>query len=425
MHKKSTPRFGHVPSALVVAGFLIVMTGCRAKPEVVDLAAKARALHRRILTVDTHCDTAFNLLRKDWRIGDRHDPALRSSGKIDLPRMAEGGLDAEFFAAFVAQGLRTPEGNAKARKEVLATIDAIHGMAREYPGLVGISLAPDDAYRLKKAGRRAAYIGIENGHVVGNDLGLLREYYGRGARYVTLCHSQDNDICDSSTDRANPRDDGLSAFGREVVRECNRLGMLIDVSHASDRSFFDVLEASVAPVIASHSCARALCDNPRNLTDDMLRTLAKNDGVMQMCFLSNYVRKPSPNSDREKALWELEQKYERPGVTDDEATRRQAHTEYEAIQAKYPAEKATVKDLVDHIDHLVKVVGIDHVGIGTDFDGGGGVVGCDDVSGMVHVTEELLRRGHSEKDIAAIWGGNFMRVFRKAIEVSERLRSSL
>lgn len=422
MPMKTTPRSVHVPSALVAAGFLIVTAGCRARTAPTDLAAQARALHRRILTVDTHCDTAFNLLRKDWRIGDRHDPALRSSGKIDLPRMAEGGLDAEFFAAYVAQGPRTPEGNAKAGKEVLATIDAIHKMVGDYPGLVGIALTPDDAYALKKAGRRAAYIGIENGYAVGNDLGLLRDYYERGVRYVTLCHSKDNDICDSSTDRTNPNDDGLSAFGREVVRECNRLGMLVDVSHASDRSFFDVIEASAAPVIASHSCARAICDNPRNLTDDMLRALAKNGGVMQMCFLSSYVRKPSPNPDREKAFRELEQKHERPGAVDDEASRRQAHAEYEAIQAKYPAEKATVKDLVDQIDHVVKIVGIDHIGIGTDFDGGGGVVGCDDVSGMVHVTEEFLRRGYSEKDIAAIWSGNFMRVFRKAIEVSERQR---
>ncbi|HEX2694830.1 MAG TPA: dipeptidase [Acidobacteriota bacterium] len=423
MDKRTSQRAGFFRPALAAA-LLIGTAGCRAKPEVVDLAVKARAIHHRILTVDTHCDTAFNLLRKDWKIGDRHDPALRSSGKIDLPRMAEGGLDAALFAAFVAQGPRTPEGNAKARKEVLATIDAIYGMAQEYPGVVGIAVTPDDAYRLKKAGKRAAYIGIENGYAIGNDLGLLGDYFGRGVRYVTLCHTKDNDLCDSSTDSVDPEDRGLSAFGREAVRECNRLGMLVDVSHASDRSFFDVLGASEAPVIASHSCARAVCDNPRNLTDDMLKALAKNGGVIQMCFLSNYVRKPSPNPEREKALKALEEKYDRPGMRDDEDSRRRAHEEYEAIREKYPSEKATVRDLVDHIDHVVGVVGIDHVGIGTDFDGGGGVIGCDDVSGMVHVTEELLRRGYSEKDIAAIWSGNFMRVFRKAIEVSERLRSS-
>lgn len=425
MHTKRTSRRVQAPSALVAAALLAVTTGCRARTAPPDLAAKARELHRRILTLDTHCDTAFNLTRKDWKIGDRHDPALRSSGKVDLPRMAEGGLDAEFFAAFVAQGPRTPEGNAKARIEVLAIIDAIYGMAREYPTLIGVALTPDDAYRLKKAGKRAAYIGIENGYAVGNDLGLLREYYDKGVRYVTLCHSRDNDICDSSTDPGDPEDRGLSAFGREVVRECNKLGMLVDVSHASDRSFFEVLKASAAPVIASHSCARAVSDSPRNLSDDMLRALAKNGGVMQMCFLSNYVRKPSPNPEREKALKALNEKHDRAGMRDDAESRRKAHEEYEAIQEKYPSEKATVKDLVDHIDHVVKIVGIDYVGIGTDFDGGGGVVGCDDVSGMFHVTEELLRRGYSETDIAKIWSGNFMRVFRKAIKVSERPRRSL
>ncbi len=424
MPAKKTSRPVQIPSSLVAIALLAVTAGCRARTAPPDLAARAREIHGRILTLDTHCDTAFNLLKKDWKIGDRHDPALRSSGKIDLPRMAEGGLDAEFFAAFVAQGPRTAEGNADARKTVLAIIDAIYGMAREYPDLVGIAVTPEDAYRLKKAGKRAAFIGIENGYAVGNDLGLLGEYYGRGVRYVTLCHSKDNDVCDSSTDRLDPEDRGLSTFGREVVRECNRLGILVDVSHASDRSFFDVIGASRAPVMASHSCARAVCDSPRNLTDDMLRALAGNGGVMQMCFLSNYIRKPSPNPEREAALKALNEKYDRPGMRDSDS-RRLAQQEYEAIQERYPSEKASIKDLVDHIDHVVKVVGIDHVGIGTDFDGGGGVVGCEDVSGMVHVTEELLRRGYTEPEIAKIWSGNFMRVFRKAIEVSTRLKASL
>ncbi len=247
----------------------------------------------------------------------------------------------------------------------------------------------------------------------------------KGVRYITLCHIGDNDICDSSTDRSHPEDRGLSAFGRDVVRECNKVGMLIDVSHASDRSFFAILEASTAPVIASHSCARALCDNPRNLSDDMLKALAAKGGVMQMCFLSTYIRKPSPNPERDKALKAFEEKYDRPGMRDDEESRRRLHEEYDAIREKYPSEKATVADLVDHIDHVVKVVGIDYVGIGTDFDGGGGITGCDDVSGMIHVTEELLRRGYSEPDIAKIWSGNFMRVFRKAIEVSGKIKSSV
>jgi membrane dipeptidase len=296
-------------------------------------------------------------------------------------------------------------------------------MGRDYPGLVGLAFSPEDAYRLKKEGRRAAFIGMENGYPVGRDLALLKTFYDRGVRYLTLCHSQDNDICDSSTDRDDPRDDGLSDFGRQVVLECNRLGILIDVSHASDGSFADVIKASRAPVIASHSCCRAICDNPRNLSDDMLRALAANGGVIQICFLSNYVRKPRPNPERDQARKELESKYGNFREMKDEAVREKARQEYEAVMQKYSQDKADVKDLVDHIDHVARVVGVDYVGIGTDFDGGGGVIGCDDVSGMFHVTEELVRRGYSEKDIAKIWGGNFMRVFRKAIEVSGRLNA--
>jgi membrane dipeptidase len=406
---------------VTIALSIAVLSSCRVKLYERDVEARAREIHRRVLTVDTHCDTAFNLLRKDWSIGDRHDPALRASGKIDLPRMAEGGLDAEFFAVFVGQGPRTPEGNAIAREEALVGLEVIHKMGRDYPGLVGLAFSPEDAYRLKKEGRRAAFIGMENGYPVGRDLALLKTYYDRGVRYLTLCHSQDNDICDSSTDRDDPRDGGLSDFGRQVVLECNRLGILVDVSHASDGSFADVVKAARAPVIASHSCCRALCDNPRNLSDDMLRALAANGGVIQICFLSNYVRKPRPNPERDEAMKELESKYGNFREMKDEAIRAKARQKYEAVMEKYPQDKADVKDLVDHIDHVARVVGVDYVGIGTDFDGGGGVIGCDDVSGMFHVTEELIRRGYSEKDIAKIWSGNFMRVFRTAIEVSGRL----
>ena len=406
------------PGKLIIIVVLVWAAGCRPALNSRSLESRAREIHGRILTIDTHCDTAFNLLRPDWKIGERHDPARRGSGKIDLPRMAEGGLDAEFFAVFVGQGPRTPEGYAAAKAQALASLDAIHRMEKDYPNLVGIALTPDDAIRLKKAGKRAAFIGMENGYPVGQDLSLVKAYYDSGVRYLTLCHTRDNDICDSSTDSENPKDDGLSEFGRRVVAECNRLGMLVDVSHASDRSFSDILAATRAPVIASHSCARAVCDHPRNLSDDMLRALARNGGVMQLCFLSAYVKKPRPNPARERAIEALRTKYGDFRKIQDEDLLRKVREEYEAIDEKLPEDKAGIKDLVDHIDHVVKTVGIDTIGIGTDFDGGGGVTGCDDVSGMFHVTEELLRRGYPESDIAKIWGGNFLRVFRKAIEIS-------
>ncbi len=379
---------------------------------------KARALHARMLTVDTHSDTAFSLLRTDWKIGDRHDPSVRGAGKIDLPRMKEGGLDAEFFAAFVGQGPLTPEAYVKAKDRALEAVEAVRKMTEEYPSLIGLAVDPEGARRLKKEGKLTAFIGMENGYPIGRDLALIEIFHKKGVRYITLCHSSDNDICDSSTDRRDPQDKGLSEFGRAVVAECNRLGMMVDISHASERSFFDVLAVTKAPIIASHSSARAVCDNPRNLTDEQLLALAKNGGVIQICFLSAYVKTPLVIPEREKALKELEAKYGNIRQIKDEALRTKAMAEREAVNQKYPEVRANVQDLVDHIDHVRKVVGVDTIGIGTDFDGGGGVVGCDDVSGMIHVTEELIRRGYTDREIEKVWGGNFFRVFDKDIALS-------
>ncbi len=397
------------------------LASCRKPLEVVDLPSSARAIHSRILTVDTHCDTPSRMLSGNWDIGVRHEPGKRESGKVDLPRMKEGGLDGAFFAVFVGQGERAPSSYAKARERALAMLKVIHKMAEEYPKLVGLALTPDDAYALKREGKRAAFIGMENGYPIGQDLLNLEEYYKSGVRYLTLCHGSDNDICDSSTDRQNPEDNGLSDFGRKVVEACNRLGIMVDISHASDKSFFDALEVSRAPVIASHSSCRALCDSPRNLTDEMIQALAAKGGVIQICFVSSFLRRAEPNPEREKALQELRAKYGAIRETSDEAQREKIRQEFEAIDEKYPEARATVEDVANHIDHVVKLVGVDHVGIGTDFDGGGGVVGCNDVSEMYLVTAELLRRGYTEEHLRKIWGGNIMRVFRQVIMVSREL----
>jgi membrane dipeptidase len=391
----------------------LALAGCSVRQQPKTVEERARELHARILTVDTHCDTAFSLLRTDWKIGDRHDPALRASGKIDLPRMKEGGLDAEFFAAFVGQGPLNPEAYAKAKDSALRAVAAVHKMTQDYPAMIGLANDPAGARRLKAEGKLTAFIGLENGYPLGRDLANVKLFYDNDVRYITLCHSSDNDICDSSTDRRNPEDKGLSDFGREVVAECNRLGMIIDMSHASEKSFYDVLAATKAPIICSHSSARAVCDNPRNLTDDQLRALAKNGGVVQICFLGAYVKTPPVIPEREKAVKEMEAKYGPLRDLKDESLRQQAMAERDAINQKYPQAQPNVKDLVDHIDHVKKVVGVDYVGIGTDFDGGGGIEGCNDVSGMIHVTEELIRRGYTDGEIAKIWGGNFFRVFEK------------
>jgi membrane dipeptidase len=406
--------------ALLAAGLLIPLapSGCTVRQKPQNVEQKARELHKTMLTVDTHCDTAMSLLRTNWKIGDRHDPAERASGKIDLPRMKEGGLDAEFFAAFVGQGPLNPEAYIKAKDSALRAVAAVHKMTQDHASLIGLAVDPAGARRLKKEGKLTAFIGLENGYPIGRDLSLIKLFYDQGVRYITLCHSSDNDICDSATDRRNPEDKGLSDFGRQVVAECNRLGMIVDMSHASEKSFADVLAVTKAPIIASHSSARAVCDNPRNLTDDQLRALAKNGGVIQICFLGAYVKTPPVIPEREKAMRELEAKYGPVREIRDDAVRAKAMAERDAINKQYPQVRPTVADLVDHFDHVRKVVGIDYVGIGTDFDGGGGVVGCDDVSGMIHVTEELLRRGYTDREIAKIWGGNFFRVFDRIMSVA-------
>jgi membrane dipeptidase len=321
--------------------------------------------------------------------------------------MKEGGMDAIFMAAFVGQSNRDEEGNKKAKETATTIIDSIHSHLASRSDIADIALTPEDAYRLEKEGKRIVFIGIENGYAIGKNIQNISEFYNKGVRYITLCHTKNNDICDSSTDSTEYN--GLSDFGGEVVREMNRVGMMIDVSHISDSSFYDVIALSKVPVIASHSCARAICNNPRNLSDDMLRKLAQNGGVIQMCILSDYVKTPVNYAQRDSAYDAIRIKYRNfKDLTPEED--KAAETEWYAVDSIFPRELATVSDMVNHIDHMVRVAGIDHVGIGTDFDGGGGLADCYDVSQMGNITLELVRRGYSEKDIRKIWGGNIMRV---------------
>ncbi len=382
-----------------------------------QLTTKAAKIHNRILTVDSHCDTPLRFLRTEYNLSQRHDPHQDGS-KVDLPRMKEGGLDAIFFAAFVGQGPRDAAGNEKAKELVLRTIHVIQDSIRQHPDLANLAASPEDAYRLAKSGKRAIFMGIENGYAIGNDLTMIQKYYDLGVRYMTLCHTNNNDICDSSTDSLEHN--GLSEFGKQVVAEMNRVGMMIDVSHISDQAFRDVVQLSCAPVIASHSCARAICNHPRNLSDELLVKLAQNGGVIQMCIMSAYVKPEAPNPQRDSAFAQLREKYrfwDQMSAAEQQELRRQRR----ALDKQFPQQLATVADVVDHIDHIVRVAGIDHVGIGTDFDGGGGVAGCYDVSEMGNITLELVRRSYSEKQIQKIWGGNLMRVMREVRKQAERL----
>jgi len=403
--------------SLLILGFLLI--SCTAEKDEIDLESQASKIHENILTVDSHCDSPLVMIRGEWDIGERHEPGQRRGGKIDLPRMKEGKLDAAFFAVWVRQGERTAQGYEEARDRAQQMLSLIYKMGQDYPDLVELATTPEDAYRLELEGKRAIFIGMENGYPIGQNLSLVSEYFKQGVRYITLCHSSDNDICDSSTDRKNSEDNGLSDFGREVVAECNRLGIMIDLSHASDKSFFDVLEVTKAPVIASHSSVRAIRDHPRNLSDEMLKALASNDGVIQICFVSSFLKTPTPNPERDKALAELRKTYGSWSDIRDEAQLERMAQEYEKINDEYPEDKATIEELVNHIDYAVRLIGVDHVGIGSDFDGGGGVEGCDDVSQMPAITLELLRRGYMQKEIEKIWGGNLMRVFRRVQKVAE------
>ncbi|MCX8010199.1 MAG: dipeptidase [Ignavibacteria bacterium] len=406
---------------IAITSFLIF--GCSATRTASDLLVLADELHSNMITIDTHTDVPLRFTNSNFDLSVRHNPKEDGS-KVDLPRMNEGGLDAIFFAAFVGQGPRTPDGNDKAKQLIEHILDTTISVVNQNSALAEIAYSSDDAYRIKTKGKKAIYLGIENGYAIGNDLSLIKKYYDKGVRYITLCHTKNNDICDSSTDPDTMRYNGLSQFGEEVVKEMNRIGMIVDISHISDSAVYDVLKVSKAPVIASHSCAKALCDNPRNLNDDLLKKIAENGGVVQVCLFTEYLKTPQPNSERDSLLELWRNKY--PNY--DELTREEkqiARKERVEIEKKFPRVLATVQDVVNHIDHIVKVAGINHVGIGSDFDGGGGVDGCFDVSEMKNITIELLNRGYSQADIKKIWGENFIRVFKTVESIAKKSESPI
>ncbi len=379
-----------------------------------DYHTEAYKIHNEIFNIDTHNDTSMLMQNTDWNIAEEHSVNDKMITRVDLPRMKKGGLDAAFFAAFVAQMERTDVNYKNAQQEADNMIKAVKNMYKANPSVIRAATTPEEAFSNKEKNLLTAFIGLENGFPVALDITNIKKYYDMGVRYITLCHSKNNDICDSSNDK--PEHNGLSEFGKKVIKRMNELGMIIDVSHISDKAFYDVIELSQVPVVASHSSARAVCDNPRNITDEMLLKLKENGGVIQMCILSDYVKTPPKNPQKENDLAVLEKKYGKFNEITDRAIIDKALAEWGAIGAKYPGDLATVKDFVDHIDHVVNIIGIDYVGIGTDFDGGGGLRDCRDVSELPNITAELLRRGYSKDDLKKIWGGNFMRVFRQVVK---------
>ncbi len=393
----------HKLLTLLLVG-LVLSSSCQ------TIEQKAAEIHDKVFTIDSHTDTPLKFFNGDYDIGVEHD-GRKGEGRVDIPRMEKGGLDAVFFAVFIGQGERDSMGHAKAFEKAEQIFEATYKEVKKNSDKAEIATTPEQGYELEKKGKRAIYLGIENGYPIGNNLDNINHFYNLGARYITIVHSHNNDISDSSTDKIGPEYNGLSAFGEEVIERMNELGIMIDVSHASDSAFYDVLELSNVPVIASHSCARALCDNPRNLSDDMLKVLAEKDGVIQMCILSNYVKELEQSPERIEGRKAFRKKhFNWSNYTEEE--RKAGLKDWYQLDVDFPQNLATVSDAVDHIDHIVKVAGIDHVGIGTDFDGGGGLQDCIDASELGNITLELVKRGYTEEEIRKIWGGNFMRVFR-------------
>ena len=375
---------------------------------------QALAIHREAIVVDTHTDTPMAIIEKNIDLGQKGEGEDKTD--LDFPRMKLGGLDAVFFAVFISNSL----DDKHPAKRTLEMIDEIYRQVEKYPQLVEMAYSPQDIYRLHQEGKSAVLMGIENGGPMEGSLRLLRDFYRLGVRYITLTHSNHNDICDSATG-GTPRWNGLSPFGKEVVREMNRLGMMIDVSHISDQAFRDVIKESQAPVFASHSCVRTLCDSPRNMTDDMIKALAEKGGVIQINFYSAFL-----DEEYKKKSDETWEKLE-PEIAKIREMYKDKNSGYwnelGKLWKKHGPENPPITILLDHIDYVVKLVGVDYVGLGSDYDGAGSFPrGLEDVTGYPLITYHLLKRGYSETDIKKILGGNFLRLFTAVRETATNIK---
>lgn len=321
---------------------------------------QAKELHQRIVTLDSHTDTPM-IFPGHFNIGEKQ------GGKVNLPFMEEGRIDAAFMVAYIPQGERDEASLAKATAYAEERLKEVIRQEQLNPTRMGIARTPDDLLRLKQVGKKAIFLGIENGYALGKDVNNVRKFRDMGVSYITLCHNGDNDLCDSARGKGEWK--GLSPLGKQMVAEMNRLGVMVDISHAAESTFYDVLACSRYPIIASHSSARALCNHPRNLTDDQLKAIAGQGGVVQLCLYKGFINEE--------------------------------------------AEKASVSDAIRHINHMVDLIGVEHVGIGSDFDGDGELIGCRASNELINITMHLLKEGYSETDISRIWGGNFLRVMRQ------------
>ncbi|OFV89072.1 MAG: hypothetical protein A3D93_00200 [Acidobacteria bacterium RIFCSPHIGHO2_12_FULL_67_30] len=378
-----------------------------------DVSPRAAKLHREAIVVDTHIDTPQRFLDEDFDLTPR-DP----KGHIDLPRMKEGGLDAGFMSIYV--DMRRHQG-LEATRRALQLIDSVNQQVARHPDQLVLATTAADVRRAHKQKKIALLMGMEGGTPIADDLRLLRLFYQLGVRYMTLTHGLANNWADSSTDE--PKHNGLTDFGKEVVREMNRLGMLVDISHVSDKAFYDALEISQAPMIASHSSCRALCKHPRNMTDEMIKALAAKGGVIQINYHIGFLDQTYADA-YEKIAPELRARMRALAEQykdDDHALSEAREALFKDYQAQLP--KVSWERVVEHVDHAVRLVGPDHVGLGSDFDGATMPEGLNDVSYLPRLTQALLDRGYREKDIKKILGGNTLRVLEEAERVAARLQA--
>jgi len=451
-------------TASSVALFLITAGPSPGQSNDPALVAKAKSIHERVLKLDTHNDIDPANFTPDCNY------TMRLTTQVNIPKMVEGGMDVSFMIVYVGQGPLTPEGYADAYRQAVAKFDAIHRLTEKIaPDSIGLALSPADVLALHKKHLRIAVIGVENGYPIGTDIHKVQEFYDRGGRYMSLAHNGNSQLADSNTGETQGYlyNNGLSPLGREVIAEMNRLGMMIDLSHPSKGANMEAMRLSQAPVIASHSAVRALADVSRNMDDEQLLALKKNGGVIQVVGLASFVKADS--KERVDALAKLREEF---GLAEGEgrggrgaggrgrgadsarvcpvenanaparrgpgagggpanagldALSPQRRAEYDKrlaeLDAKFPpAARATVKDFVNHIDYAVKLIGIDHVGISSDFDGGGGIDGWNSAAEAFNVTLELVRRGYTEQQIGKLWSGNLLRVWGEVEQVSQKLR---
>ena len=414
----------------------MILTSCKEEKKEENLLSKAIAVHKRIMTLDTHVDINIS------NFTDSINYTQKLKNQVNLPNMEEGGLDVAYFIVYTGQGELTEEGYAKAYQNAMSKFDAIQKLTNEIaPERIGLAVTSAEARKIYASGKKVAMIGVENAYPLGTDISRVKQFYDLGARYMSLSHNGHSQFCDSNTGEEDGvwLHNGVSDLGKEVIKEMNKWGIMIDVSHPSKKSMKDMIELSKAPIIASHSSARALCNHSRNLDDEQLQWLKDNGGVVQTVAFSSYINTEKDKKYKDELVKKIEalaleqniklvsrsEIRKLKGAMQDEAiaTYMKLSKEAKSKMDLSTVEPVNVADFVNHIDYLVAKMGIDHVGISSDFDGGGGVEGWNDASETLNVTVELVKRGYTEEQIAQLWNGNLLRVLDKVAEVAENIQA--